>query len=275
VSLETQITALVAAANSLTGAVNGKINEINAKVAAATDSVPGVVRGLANQTFFIDAIDGNDANAGTSSASPLKTAAAASAKFVSGSQVTLYFKTKQTHAVSFFMPSGRISVNTWGSADIKDPNDRATLKAQLSILDALGNQQLAGPGLASGQMFFTGVNIICDADSAVPMSSDASFVRYTNSHTAVMLYYCDITLGNVPFATMYTGYSARDIYMASVSIKSKAGYEASACVLKNRNSTPPTVRFEAHAVSLTGITGGWPQLLPPKSADNYLGNVTL
>lgn len=273
-SLETQITALVAAANSLTGAVNGKIAEINTKVAAATDSVPAVVRGLANQSFFIDAIDGNDANTGTS-VSPLKTASAASAKFVSGSQVTLYFKTKQTHVVSLFMPSGRISLNTWGSADIKDANDRATLKPHLSILDALGNQQLAGPGLASGQMYLTGVNIICDADSAVPMSTDASFVRYTNSHTAVMLYYCDITLGNVPFATMYTGYSARDIYMAAVNIKSKAGYEASACVLKNRNSTSPTVRFEAHGVSLSGITGGWAQLLPPKVADNYLVNVTL
>lgn len=274
-SLETQIAALVTAANNLTAAVNGKMAAIDQKVNAATDSVPGVVRGLANQTFYIDAIDGNDANAGTSSGSPLKTAAAASAKFVSGSQVTLWFKTKQTHVVSLFMPSGRISINTWGSADIKDPSDRATLKPMLSNLDALGNQQLAGPGLASGQLFFTGVNIICDADSAVAMASDASFVRYTNSHTAVMLYYCDITLGNVPFATMYTGYSARDIYMASVSIKSKAGYEASACVLKNRNSTAPTVRFEAHAVSLSGITGGWAQLLPPKATENYLVNVTL
>lgn len=273
-SLETTIASLVAAANALTNEVSGKIADINKKVLAATDAVPALVRSLASQTFYIDAVDGDDNNAGTST-KPLKTALAASNKVVSGSQVTLYFKTKQTHTVSVLLPVGRLVIAAYGSSDIKDSNDRPILKVGLGALDDLGYQRAAGPGVSSGQIFFTGVNVVCDMESTAPLATDVSFIRYLNSHCSILMYWCDITLGNIPFAAMYAGYSARDIFLASVNIKAKAGFEATAKLLLNRNQTAPAVRFEAHGVSLTGITGNWAQLLPAKSGDNYLTNVTL
>ena len=76
-SLETTIAALVTAANALTNEVSGKIADINKKVLAATDAVPALVRSLSSQNYYIDAVDGDDNNAGTL-AKPLKTALAAS-----------------------------------------------------------------------------------------------------------------------------------------------------------------------------------------------------
>ncbi|MDM3884684.1 hypothetical protein QSV36_03605 [Pseudomonas sp. BCRC 81390] len=273
-SLETTIASLVAAANALTNEVSGKIADINKKVLAATDAVPALVRALSTQNYYIDAVDGDDANAGTL-AKPLKTAAAASAKAVSGSVVTLAFKARQNHTVNFYLASGRFVITSYGHTDIKDPNDRPTLRAALGNVDDLGYQTMAGPAVSSGQMYMTGVNLICDVDTNLPLATNSSFIRYLNSHMSIMMYWCDITLGNIPFAAMYTGYSARDIFLASVNIKAKAGYEASAKMLLNRNQTNPAVRFEAHAVSLSGITGGWAQLMPAKSGDNYLTNLAL
>lgn len=78
-SLETQIAALVTAANNLTAAVNGKMTEIDQKVDDAVVSVPGTVKSyLENRiSYYVDSVNGNDANDGLSWAKAKRTLKAA------------------------------------------------------------------------------------------------------------------------------------------------------------------------------------------------------
>lgn len=273
-SLESTVAALVTAANNLTNEVSGKISEINAKVKLATDAVPALVRGMSNQAFYVDAVDGLDTNDGTF-AKPFKTAYAVQSRMVSGSQIAVYFKSRQTHEVDLVLRSGRLILMQYGSSNIMDSSDRPILKPALGSVEDGPYQNTNGPGVTSGQIFMHGLNIHCDVVSAVALRNIAGFIRYADSHITIMMNWCDIVLGNIPFATMYTGYSARDIYMSSTKISLKSGYEASAKLLKNLNEATPTVRFEAYSTSLVGITGGWASLLPTKGAENYLTNINI
>lgn len=78
-SLETQIAALVTAANALTESVNGKMTEINQKVNDAVASVPGSVKSYLEfrTAYYLDSVNGNDANDGLSWAKAKKTLKAA------------------------------------------------------------------------------------------------------------------------------------------------------------------------------------------------------
>lgn len=88
-SLETQITALVTAANSLTNAVNGKVSAIDEKVAAATAAVPEAVRSEMAKVFYVDSAVGSDTNLGTQ-ASPFRTVALAVSKVPRGGIGTIF-----------------------------------------------------------------------------------------------------------------------------------------------------------------------------------------
>lgn len=272
-SLETTVAALVDASNKLTAAVTGKVAEIDLKVKAATDAVPALVRSMSTQQYFVDAVDGLDTNEGTQ-AKPFKTANAAQAKIVSGAQVTVYFKARQTHEVNLILRSGRLVLASYAFTDVQDSTQRATIKPALGGV-ANDLQDTYGLGVSSGQIFLYGLNLMADVQTALGLTNVASVIRYADSHVTVMMNWCDVVLGNIPFATMYTGYSARDIYMSSTKVSIKAGYEATAKLLKNLNGTNPTVRIEAHASTLVGVSGGWASLLPTKGAENYLTNLSI
>lgn len=98
-SLETQIAALVASANALTAAVNGKVGEIDVKVDQATAAVPATVRAEVVKSFYVDAAVGNDAAAGTLAA-PLKTVGAALSKVITGGVGFIYLQKGQVHEVT-------------------------------------------------------------------------------------------------------------------------------------------------------------------------------
>lgn len=83
-SLETQIAALVTAANNLTGAVSNKIASIDQKVAAATEQVPATVRAEVSKILYVDSAAGLDTNTGLTTDKPLKTIGAAINKVMSG-----------------------------------------------------------------------------------------------------------------------------------------------------------------------------------------------
>lgn len=105
-SLEQQVANLVAASNNLTGAVNGKLDEIDNKVDQATADVPSSIRKEVNKTFYIDAANGNDNNGG-SEANPLKTINKAIQLGMSGGTVVLYLRRGQEYVgpSSFSMQS--------------------------------------------------------------------------------------------------------------------------------------------------------------------------
>lgn len=76
-SLEQQIGALVKASENLTGAVNGKIGEIDKKVDQSiqdlNNAFPSKYKEFALRTHFVNAIDGNDNNDGLSREKAVRT----------------------------------------------------------------------------------------------------------------------------------------------------------------------------------------------------------
>lgn len=271
-SLETQIAALVAASNSLTAAINGKVTEINAKVKTATDSVPAVIRSLSEQSFYIDAVNGLDTNTG-GYAAPLKTAAEAAKRAVNGGYIKLYFKSAQTHEVNFLLQTGLVSCFTYDASDVLVKAQRATLKPALNGVDLNGQRLALGFGVLCGQIYFSHLNIVTDYNAAEPMAPNSGFIRYTNSRTDLLFYRCDINLSDIPFMTTYTGYSSRDLFLADSSIEVKAGKEATAKLIYIRNSPNSTLRLEVYGVSLVNTT--WASLLPAKSGNNLLTNLVI
>lgn len=271
-SLETQIAALVTASNSLTAAINGKITEINAKVKQATDSVPSVVRSLARQYFYIDAVNGDDNNDGTS-AKPLKTASAAQSRAVNGGVVELRFKGGQTHACDFFFETGRIVCTTYGEAS-SAAADRAVIAPALVSTDANGTRMVRAMGVTSGPIYFSNINLLCHYEGGGPFDPASGFIRYTNSQSQCTLRNVELTLGNVPFARIYLGYSQRDVSLSGVTIKAFPGYESTAKIIgSDEVSQQATVRLEVRNVILSGITGGWAQMMPIRGVDNYHTNM--
>lgn len=269
-SLEVQIAALVAASNTLTGAINGKVSEINAKVKAATDSVPAVVRGLARQIFYIDAVGGDDNNDGATTGSAFKTTAAAQARAVNGGVVELRFKGGQTHYVDFFMELGRIVVSSYDRATEAEEDRPLLIPSGISV-NALNERHIRGIGLTSGSIYFGYVNLRCHYDAGGTLEVSSGFIRYTNSNVVIVFRYARIELGNLPLARLYLGYAQRDLGLSAVKLVAMAGYEATARLLwAGDASIKSTLRIELGGTALVNVAGGWPQLLPLRAANNYL-----
>ena len=89
-SLENQIANLVGAANSLTSQVAGKMNQIDLKVRAATDSVPNVIRELSSIEFYVNYSEGEDSSSADGSSSrPFKTIIYAASRAIPGSRARI------------------------------------------------------------------------------------------------------------------------------------------------------------------------------------------
>jgi hypothetical protein len=74
-SLESQITALVSAANKLTSEVANKMKGIDQKVDKATAAVPEAIKSASYTRLFVNSVTGNDSNDGLSASRPKKTIA--------------------------------------------------------------------------------------------------------------------------------------------------------------------------------------------------------
>jgi len=98
-SLESVITGLVTACNTLTAAVTNKIAAIDQKVAAATEQVPAAVRAEVVKTIFVDSAAGLDTNTGLTTDKPLKSIGAAINKIMSGGTAEIRLKRGQVYEV--------------------------------------------------------------------------------------------------------------------------------------------------------------------------------
>lgn len=117
-SLETQIAALVTAANNLTGAVNGKMTEIDAAVLAAVQAIPNMAK-----TLYVDAVAGSDAALGTSAA-PLKTIGEAMERTATTPYTNIALMAGQTHEFSgtgeancYRIVSNKLTFSRYGSGN--------------------------------------------------------------------------------------------------------------------------------------------------------------
>lgn len=115
-SLEQQIAALVEASNNLTGAVNGKLAEIDNKVDTAITEITETITKNNVVTFYVDAENGNNGNSGSSS-SPLRTFNEAVKRCPTGSTATIYLKRYQRHIYDGTLWSYALSLSVlaWGS----------------------------------------------------------------------------------------------------------------------------------------------------------------
>ncbi|OEC32882.1 hypothetical protein SAMN05216600_12833 [Pseudomonas cuatrocienegasensis] len=115
-SLETQIAALVAASNSLTAAVNGKIAQVDAKVVALEGAVPNTLKSLLSVAVYVDGQTGDDTNSG-SSGSPLKTINAALKRGISGCSISIILKCGQEYRLSGnqYVTNQFITIRPWGN----------------------------------------------------------------------------------------------------------------------------------------------------------------
>ncbi|RUR46209.1 hypothetical protein [Vreelandella populi] len=87
-SLESQIAALVSAANNLTSQVAGKMAGIDKAVKNAVEGIPREIERKMDREVFVDQLNGDDNNPGTS-ANPVKTIRKAAQETPSGAAVSI------------------------------------------------------------------------------------------------------------------------------------------------------------------------------------------
>lgn len=114
-SLEQQIAGLVQASNNLTGAVSGKMAEIDHKVDTAISEITETITKNNVVQFYVDAENGNDANSGASS-SPLRTFNEAVRRCPTGSTATVILKRYQRHVFdgNVICYALALSIMAWG-----------------------------------------------------------------------------------------------------------------------------------------------------------------
>ncbi|HGM5026213.1 TPA: hypothetical protein ACKPXH_003955 [Pseudomonas aeruginosa] len=154
-SLETQIAALVAAANSLTATISGKMGAIDDKVDAAVAVVPATIRAEMTKTLYVDPA-GSDANSGTSWAAAKRTIRDAINSMPRGSSLLIYLKggVIHEHATTDIDLTAKV-VQIIGDGHVY--NDPATYAEIIAVPALLGDDSVWSPGMILGPRSFVGM----------------------------------------------------------------------------------------------------------------------
>ncbi|MDQ7735519.1 hypothetical protein QT231_22700 [Halomonas sp. SpR1] len=265
-SLESQITALVSAANKLTSEVANKMKGIDRKVDEAVASVPKAIRDNATAHIFVDTETGSDTNNGTSG-SPLKTIAAVNKLIVPGTSVNIYLANGQT-----FEESGRLLAGTNNSVLIRaraldGPNP--VLKWQPDFDPDAGVNKNSGILLTQGNVTFVQVDMnISNRDNGAELTSQAGLVQSNLGKLDIFIRGSHVALNNAPLVTAYAGYDATDLHFNTSSVSVTANDNGHGMLVYNRGNTSLSIqmRLSVNATSLLGQLK-WRDLLPIK-ADN-------
>jgi len=274
-ALETTIAGLIDACRGLTDMVSQKMAGIDQKVDAATQSVPNIIRDLSEQFFYIDSLNGDDTNEGTSINAPLKTINGANGKAVNGARIRFYFKENQTHVVEgigFSLQVGSIQLLKWGENANTDSHPVLLFR----------------PGLYNGSYFGYFVRLLngtilaeycvvkTEFDPAIgTLNNQSGFFGYTTSDVTVLMYRVYVSLKNVSAIPTHAGYSGRNIYIASSSVEVIENTTGMAKLLYNRAASYQAFTLDVNSVALlNGLT--WADLVdyyPDKR--NILTNLVL
>lgn len=222
-SLETQITALVAAANSLTNSVNGKLAAIDQKVATATAAVPDAVRAEMSKTLYVDSAGGADGNSGLSPGAALRTVAAAISRIPRGGVGMIFLNSGLEYEVGGIQPidcsSRYISFIRYGAAIA-----RPVLKGMKTIYAGTGRDICnAFFSTTTLRMKFSGVAIKTGRKGENLIQGGGFggfFSRYGGSGESVsfelIFHDCDIAIQD--FELVSTAYGFLSISMAATTI---------------------------------------------------------
>lgn len=181
-SLEQQIAALVDASNNLTTVVNNKIQEIDHKVDNAVNEITETITANNVVTYYVDAVDGNDSNSG-SSGSPLQTLKRALTICPTGSTAKIILRRSQRHVIdsNFRCYALSVEVIPWGYNT--DTSGSVHYDASTPIIE--WNATLT----ATGGMFFGGFkqSLIIEAgqDGALEFYSTAG--KFTLARSKILI----------------------------------------------------------------------------------------
>lgn len=264
-ALETSIANLVEAANTLTAAVNGKIVQIDAKVDAATKSVPAAIVAEMYKTLYVDANSGIDTAVGNTQAAPLKTIEAALAKIPVGGIGVIYLRRAQVHTIGGVVNNHkdncgrkRINFNAYG-AETEKPVIQQNLglfassglyrggafEAGTEISLKFSNLKIKTGFLPNGGSLYGGFDI-ADYGGFFTRSAGAAGGEGSINLTAAF-YAVDIEIEDGPFVTTSMGFlnfSFRDTTIT------KTGQASVVC-----QSVAPKV-LDMLNVKLTGFVSG-------------------
>ncbi|MGM0535541.1 MAG: hypothetical protein ACQER5_05640 [Pseudomonadota bacterium] len=248
-SLEQTIADLVAASNNLTGTINSKVNEIDQKVGEVVGAVPETIKGLSIQTFYIDAVDGDDGYEGSNDA-PLKTINGLQQHLMNGSYVQVVLQEGQVHEVTgdgISLNSGNIRFTRWSTTS---GVGRPTIKWTPAI-DPVQPTKAGGygVGLQNGSISFNKVDISVGNNGAI-LHDSAAFLRYRPGHVSVFCYMSNITLNDSRISTTSVGYCLRDVSLRSVIIDIPDNTNGQAKIVYCQTDPKGTVRLEVGSLSL-------------------------
>lgn len=145
-SLESQIAALVSAANSLTSQVAGKMSQIDQKVESTATEISKVITSNRVVTYYVDEASGNDANTGSQS-SPLKSVSRAMVLAPSGSTLNISVKPgRYITTSSLTCYASQIYVSAWDAFEGLFPQQYGDNTPQVPYIEFkhLVNLRIAG-----------------------------------------------------------------------------------------------------------------------------------
>lgn len=114
-SLEQHIAALVSAANNLTGAVNGKMDEIDEAVQAAVEAIPEL-----HKEIYVSSDTGNDNNLGDKN-TPLKTIKEAVSRIPENGSGRINLERGQVHEINENISYESKTISFWGYGNASLP----------------------------------------------------------------------------------------------------------------------------------------------------------
>ncbi|HCF3100909.1 TPA: hypothetical protein NIB79_005227 [Pseudomonas aeruginosa] len=223
-SLESTVSELVVASNSLTKAVSSKITEIDSKVAAATSAVPLAIQQGMYGNLYVDSVGGNDSNNGKTWATAKKTIKSAVDSTPIGSVINCFLKAGMVHYLEsdIYCPGRVVQVHAEGYV-FGDPSTYVELRsipyiAQDGVLVAGGFQ--VGP---NGFISFAGVKLSTARFGAEHNGKlhdiwRTSFIKTGSAHGVVRLMGCSMDIINASFMYQHTAGSIgkADLLMRNV-----------------------------------------------------------
>lgn len=221
-SLETQITALVNAANNLTSEVANKMSGIDQKVDKATTAVDEFLKSSTSRQLYVDAINGDDGNSGVSWANAKRTISGACAA-VPDSFLGVIRLSRGEHLLDRDASIAGKVITLIGSTSEKadyvirgmpyqgESSSGATFTYSTSF--AMG---LRGYLVAAGVTFKT--LFVADGSSPAMRAYSGSLVSSQSAHGMVLLQHSIIEVNHGPFMHQHDGgsFGTCDLRMRAV-----------------------------------------------------------